>query len=121
MIHLHPPVNMGKESFGKKEKIRRRNDYQAVYQGGARLHSKSFIVVVSPNQEGITRLGVTVSKKVGNSVKRNRIKRLVREFFRLNKDRMPHSTDIVCIARKTISSLDYKDVCSELEVMFEKL
>lgn len=58
---------------------------------------------------------MTVSRKVGNSVKRNRIKRILREFFRLNKDEFPVSHDIVIIVKKNISSLKYQDVCRELE------
>ncbi len=111
---------MGRESFDKEERIRKRKDYQVVYQEGARIHSKSFVIIVSPSHRGIRRLGVTVSKKVGNSVKRNRIKRLVREFFRLNKDRLPGSADIVVIARKDISLLTYRAVLAELEVMCER-
>jgi ribonuclease P protein component len=70
--------------------------------------------VLRENSEGTVRLGITVGKKVGNAVKRNRIKRLLREYFRLNRDAFRGSTDIVIIARKDISSLNYRDVSSEL-------
>ncbi len=113
-------MNMENKSFGKEQRIRKRSDYQSIYKEGARVHSKSFIVLVNPNCRGRTRLGITASKKVGNSVARNRIKRLVREFFRLNRDRLPVSTDIVVIAKKDISLLNYQVVCKELEVMCEK-
>lgn len=101
-------------SLPRSGKIRKRSDFQAVYEKGKRIHLKSFIVLLSRNDKGTARFGITVSKKVGNAVRRNRIKRLVREFFRLNRDRIPESTDVVIIARKDLSLTRYRDVASEL-------
>ncbi|MCD6486643.1 MAG: ribonuclease P protein component [Syntrophobacterales bacterium] len=111
---------MEKQSFGKKERVRKRKNYLSIYQNGARVHSSNFTVILSPNPSGGKRLGVTVSKKVGNAVKRNRIKRLLREFFRLNKDRLPDSRDVVIIAKEDVSSLKYQDIYLELANLFKK-
>ncbi len=111
---------MGHYSFQKKQKIRKRREYQAVYEKGRRVHSKSFVILLMPNDEGTTRFGITVSKKVGNAVRRNRIKRLLREYFRLNRDLFQDSTDVVVIARKGMSLLNYRDLSRELDAVLEK-
>ncbi len=111
---------MKKLSFGKKERVRKRTEYLNIYRRGGRVHSNSFTVILSPNPSGEKRLGVAVSKKVGNAAKRNRIKRLLREFFRLNKDGLPDSKDMVIIAKKDVSSLKYQDVCLELADLLKK-
>ncbi len=111
---------MEKQSFGKKERVRKRKHYLDIYQRGRRVHSNNFTVILSPNPSGEKRLGVAVGKKVGNAVKRNRIKRLLREFFRLSKDRLPDSKDMVIIAKRDVSSLKYQDVCMELAGLLKK-
>ncbi|MDD5722282.1 MAG: ribonuclease P protein component [Syntrophales bacterium] len=111
---------MEKKSFGKKERVRKRTQYLNIYRRGGRVHSNNFIVILSPNPSGEKRLGVAVTKKVGNAVKRNRIKRLLKEFFRLNKDGLPDSKDMVIIVKKDVSSLKYQDVCLELLDLLRK-
>jgi len=112
---------MGPETFQKQEKLRKRKEFNQAFQTGRRFDSKNFIVLVSQNPLGIRRLGLTVSKKVGKAVKRNRIKRLLREFFRLNKEKMPESKDILIVAKKRTSSrLGYEDIRMELEKLFRE-
>ena len=106
---------METQTFGKDERIRKRQDYLRIYEQGARRYSQRFTIITCRNPSGIRRLGTTVSKKAGNAVQRNRIKRLLREFFRLNKSRLPAAQDIVIIAKKGILPLTYNDVCTELE------
>ncbi|OPY07876.1 MAG: Ribonuclease P protein component [Syntrophus sp. PtaB.Bin001] len=112
---------MKKLTLKKNERIRKRKNYLQIYQCGKRTFSKHFTVITFKNDLGILRLGTTVTKKIGNAVKRNRIKRLIREFFRLNKDRFKASSqDIVIIAKGNTSSMKYADVCSELGVLLLK-
>ena len=111
---------MEKQALGKKERVRKRKHYLDIYKKGRRVHSNNFTVILSPNPSGEKRLGVAVGKKVGNAVQRNRIKRLLREFFRLHKDRLPDSQDVVIIAKRDVPSLTYQDVCLELEGLLKK-
>jgi ribonuclease P protein component len=117
---------MDKRTFGKDERIRSRRDYLTVYQQGVRSHSRHFTVIAHRNPTGKKRLGITVGKKVGNAVKRNRIKRLLREFFRLNKEQFPPSQDTVIMARRikgggTMPIPNYRDLCLELESVLKKI
>lgn len=73
------------------------------------------------NGLGITRLGITASKRTGNAVKRNRIKRLVREFFRLNKERLPQGVDILIAAKNGAADLDFLSTQEELgAILFDQ-
>lgn len=78
-------------------------------------------MILKENGLGITRLGLTVSRKTGNAVKRNRVKRLVREFFRLNDTCFPLGYDIVITAKKDASTLELRDIKNELgEILINK-
>lgn len=108
-------------SFPKRSRLLKRKDFVNLNQSGRRLHSEHFTVVFNQNKLGITRLGITVSKKTGNAVKRNKVKRLIREFFRLHKNYFPCGYDIVISAKKNASSLDFRKIKEELsELILDK-
>jgi ribonuclease P protein component len=110
-----PPGSRGAFSFPKSERLLRHADFVNVNRSGKRFHTRHFITVIGKNALGITRLGITASKKVGNAVKRNRAKRLVREFYRLNKACLPKGYDIVVIAKKGAGYLNFRKAERELE------
>ena len=98
-----------------------RRDFVNLYRLGRKHHTANFIVIIKQNGLGITRLGITVSKKTGNSVKRNKVKRLIREFFRLHKTHFPQGYDVVVVAKKGAYGLDYWKTKEELgEILLDK-
>lgn len=96
------------------ERIRKNQEFTSVYQSGKSYANKYFVMYVSKNDLGMNRLGVSVSKKVGNSVIRHRIKRLVKESLRLHEDMFNSGLNIVVIARKGADELSYREVTSAL-------
>ncbi|MDY6854169.1 MAG: ribonuclease P protein component [Thermodesulfobacteriota bacterium] len=110
---------MSEFSLRKDERILKRSQFLETLRKGKEFHTGKFTIIVSPNNMGKNRLGVTVSRKIGNAVKRNRVKRLVREFFRLNKAQIPCCHDIVFIAKKGADSLDYFSLYDELKIFLE--
>ncbi|AEH44515.1 ribonuclease P protein component [Thermodesulfatator indicus DSM 15286] len=109
-----------KESFTKDERLRRRREYERVYRQGKRLSLPYLRIILAPNQLGHSRLGLSVSKKVGNAVKRNYIKRILREVFRRNRDIFPLSHDIVIIPRAKILEIPQDKIKKDLVELFKK-
>ena len=109
---------MGDFTFPKSERLLNRSDFVNSNRSGKRYHTRHFLIIVKQNGLNITRLGVTVSKKAGNAVKRNRAKRLIRESFRLNKAYLPQGYDIVVVAKKDASYLDLRRTKKELAEIF---
>ncbi|MEA2040778.1 MAG: ribonuclease P protein component [Thermodesulfobacteriota bacterium] len=108
-------------SFPKNQRLLNREDFVNVSRSGRRYHTRHFVLIFKQNGIGVTRLGITVSKKTGNAVQRNRIKRLIREFFRLNKSYLPQGYNIIAIAKKDAGHLDFWGIKKELaEVLFNK-
>jgi len=100
-------------TFSKAERLRKRPEFTSLSAGGFKRNAPNFIIVCGRNALTHPRLGITVSKKVGNAVCRNRIKRFVREFFRNNKE-LFFSADYNIIARSGAGHIEYVSVCQEL-------
>lgn len=104
-------------TFTKTDRIRTTTEYRTLSKCGARHYSDYFIIVYRKNQIPQTRLGVTVSKRVGKAVTRNRIKRIIREYFRSNRSILPVRLDINVIARQPSGNIgnavlrDHLDYC----------
>ena len=109
---------MSSFSFLKKERLLNPRDFVNLNRLGRRQLTTHFAIVFAGNGLGISRLGITVSRKAGNSVIRNKVKRLIREFFRLHKACFPRGYDILIVARKGAGNLDYRKVKEELGAFF---
>ncbi|MEK6790962.1 MAG: ribonuclease P protein component [Deltaproteobacteria bacterium] len=103
--------------FAQDERLKKSVQFALVRKSGKKAGSRHLAVYILANDTGKTRLGLAVSSAVGNSVERNRIKRLVREFFRLNKDTFPQSMDLLVTVRSGAGAAlsVYKTVEQELE------
>jgi ribonuclease P protein component len=82
------------------ERIRRRTEFKHVYEKGSRVHGRYSTIFVLPNSQGIGRLGIAATKKLGGAVQRNRAKRLIREVFRRNK--IASGFDVVVVPRREL-------------------
>ena len=92
------------------ESLKKNRDFQIVYRKGKSFANKYLVMYVLENDQSINRLGISVSKKVGNSVVRHRITRLVRESYRLHESIFNSGLDIVVIARNGASSIGYSEI-----------
>lgn len=108
-------------SLKKAERILKRAEFQRLSRQGRRIHRDHFIVIYCPNSLGELRLGVTVSKKVGHAATRNRIKRLVRERFRLSKAVFDGAYDINIIAKTGAAELSSQEITQTLEGVFREV
>ena len=96
------------------ESLKKNRDFQNVYKNGKSYANKYLVMYIQENQMEKNRIGISVSKKVGNSVIRHRITRLVRESYRLQEDVFNSSLDIVVIARGAAREVGYKEIESAL-------
>lgn len=106
-------TTQGTASFTKAARLRRRSDYLRVQTQGKRLHTRHFGVTLAPPEVLISRLGLVVTRRFGKAVQRNRMKRLLREFFRRHQGQLPHR-DLVIMAKKGAETLSFSQVEQEL-------
>jgi len=107
--------------FKKSARILKRTEFVKLSKSGQKLKNEHFIAAVGPGRSETTRLGITVTKKIGCAVIRNRVKRFIREYFRLNRHRITGKWDINIISRKRVCAISSKQAFSSLEKIFDEL
>lgn len=98
------------ESMKRFNSIKKNRDFQKIYRTGRSFANKLLVMYVMRAEREDTRIGISVSKKVGNSVVRHHVTRLIRESYRLNKDRVKTGLDIVVVARAATKESDFKKI-----------
>lgn len=96
------------------ESLKKNSDFKYVYQNGKSFANRFLVMYVLENNDEKNRLGISASKKVGNSVVRHRFTRLVRESYRLHENIFNSGLDIVVVARKSAASVGYFEIESAL-------
>ena len=112
---------MKDSSFPRYLRLLNFKDFVNVNRLGQRIHTAHFTLIVRQNGLGVDRLGITVSKKIGNAVKRNKVKRLIREWFRLHKYDFPQGYDMVIVAKNGAHGLNFWKIEEEFgEIIVDK-
>ena len=95
-------------------KIKKTKDFSLIYNKSKKMHTKYAIIFIKENINNEQRFGFVASKKTGNAVQRNRIKRIFKEFVKAHKDKLKKNTDYIfvgkSILKENIKTLKYKDI-----------
>ena len=103
------------ESFPRKHRLHKSGDFRRIFSRGKRIPSQNFVLYALPTNLPYSRLGIQVRSRIGNAVRRNYIKRIVREAFRRKKGDFTRSIDLIFIAEKGSAELKYAMLTQEFE------
>ncbi|HIP39602.1 MAG TPA: ribonuclease P protein component [Desulfocapsa sulfexigens] len=101
--------------------LRKGREFDKVYRQGTRWRGKGFSLIFCPNELGFNRIGISVHRKLKGAVKRNRIKRIIRESFRLQRSLYPECADIVFAVRPDFSLKSPADISSSVAKLNSRL
>lgn len=112
---------MREYSFNKRVRLLKSEEYLRLRKNSFKYVNKEFYLICKKNRLEYSRLGLTVSKKTGNAVKRNRIKRIIRDYYRRNKTLIKGNFDINIIAKQSAAGKTNKELFESLENVFHKI
>ena len=104
---------MGRLTYPKEARIRRRAEFLELQRKGRRRHTEHLVVIRHSARGPVSRLGVTVSRRIGNAVVRNRVKRVLREIFRQRRAMLTPPQDVVVIAKPGADTVSYAQAAIE--------
>lgn len=106
----------------KEEKIRKNRDFIRVYKRGKSISNYVLVLYIYKNKQNVNlnRMGISVSKKVGNSVVRSRVKRLISEAYRINRGYLIEGYDLVFIARNSSKEKSFREIESSVIKLLKK-
>ena len=93
------------------DSLKKTADFSAVYSNGKSVSDWMLVLYIKKNNKNINRIGISVSKKVGNSVVRHHLTRLIRESYRLHEDMFRPGLDMAVIVRKSAKDSSYHEIC----------
>ena len=104
----------------KLGKLRNSAEFERVYKNGKKFWNRNFVLYILHNGNNQLKIGLTVSKKVGKSVQRNRVKRLIREAIRLSQDALEPNYDLVIVAQNSAADLNFYQTQQSLLHLFKR-
>jgi ribonuclease P protein component len=105
------------QGFSKKERLLKRKEFQLVFDNGERFGNNQLKIYALSNGNSVSRLGLVVGRKFGNSPRRNRFKRILREAYRLNKNLLSNGVDIVVIPRPGLTELTLNAIEDKFKII----
>ena len=111
---------MPRNTFRKVDRVVRQADFDRVHHGDLFAADQTLVIKAVANDTGESRLGLAISKRVGNAVVRNRWKRRIRESFRLNRSRIPQGWDFVVRPRKG-ATLDSRKIKQSMLMLTQRI
>ncbi|MDP2646659.1 MAG: ribonuclease P protein component [Desulfobacterales bacterium] len=112
---------MPRFTFARSDRIRKRWEFIRLSKIGKAAYNQHFVALLCPGRGEKTCLGITASRKVGNAVARNRVKRLIREYFRQNRQNISGVWDINIIVKKEAARLPSERTFSSLKNIFSRI
>jgi ribonuclease P protein component len=109
------------ERFPKSLRLAQRSQFLRIQQYGLKVWNHPFVALVLRNSVGVTRLGITASKKVGNAVQRSRLRRRSRELFRKKRHLFPKGLDLLLIAQPAMKAADWAFLSRAFDQLGQKL
>ena len=104
----------------KRFRLRKNMEFKKVYTGGKNFWNRNLVLYIKKNNLEEPRLGITITKKVGNAVVRNKIRRRIKEIYRLNLHKIKGGYDLIIIPKKNVVDISFKDLESALNHILKR-